>query len=270
MGSSMAALQSAVVPPPDDSDLLSCAIQGDRERDDERPRPSYNMNSISLRQSSGHMGGGSLSSNRTSGCAGVSAGISAVSSDIGETTIDLQNLLRDNHIEKEDANNPFAFLPKQLGKLHDPKNLNVLRAMGGISGLCLGLRTDIKAGLPSDEDRLEGKITLQDIWHEVETRKKQDILREKMEEREGTVDNSALPPGFVRFDPAETRIGSIGLVRQLRDVTSTNLQDSANRFFDRRTIFSENKIPSRELKTAIRCILAVMCDKALVLWPVVV
>lgn len=62
--------------------------------------------------------------------------------------------------QTEIADNPFAFSPKQLAKLHDPKDLNILRAMGGIDGLVSGLRTDVEEGLSSDEDPLAEKVTL--------------------------------------------------------------------------------------------------------------
>jgi len=37
--------------------------------------------------------------------------------------------------ESEAANNPFAFSPRQLNKILNPKSLAVYRALGGIRGL---------------------------------------------------------------------------------------------------------------------------------------
>ncbi|OLL25886.1 Calcium-transporting ATPase 2 [Neolecta irregularis DAH-3] len=69
------------------------------------------------------------------------------------------------NLETDDTNpsSPFAFTPKQLTKLTDPKSTEVLRIMGGVEGLCLGLRTDRKAGLSIDELYLDGKVTLKQL-----------------------------------------------------------------------------------------------------------
>ena len=107
------------------------------------------------------------------------------SSDIGEEKSEQRNLIKLD--EPEIQNNPFAFTPRSLAKLHDPKDLNVLRDMGGLEGLTLGLRTVLATGLSPDEDQLDGRITLQDIWHEIETRRKQQMQRgivKKVEELE--------------------------------------------------------------------------------------
>lgn len=59
--------------------------------------------------------------------------------------------------------NKFAFSPGQLSKLLNPKSLNAFFAMGGLAGLEKGLRTDIKSGLGSDEDILDGSVAFEDV-----------------------------------------------------------------------------------------------------------
>src|SRR6266496_6386462 len=74
----------------------------------------------------------------SSGSSGTSAwtpspSSAMASSDIGEEKGEHRDLLKPDEAEIQD--NPFAFVPKQLAKLHDPKDLNVLRQMGGLDGL---------------------------------------------------------------------------------------------------------------------------------------
>ncbi|KAK2743654.1 plasma membrane calcium [Myotisia sp. PD_48] len=59
-------------------------------------------------------------------------------------------------------NNPFAFSPGQLNKLLNPKSLAAFRALGGLKGLEKGLRTDLVAGLSTDEGRLSGCVNFDD------------------------------------------------------------------------------------------------------------
>ncbi|KAL4973546.1 hypothetical protein BDW66DRAFT_153732 [Aspergillus desertorum] len=47
-------------------------------------------------------------------------------------------------------NNPFAYSPGQLNKLLNPKSLPAFVALGGLTGLANGLRTDLRAGLCAD------------------------------------------------------------------------------------------------------------------------
>jgi Ca2+-transporting ATPase len=59
-------------------------------------------------------------------------------------------------------NNPFAFTPGELGKLFNPKSLGAFHALGGLSGIEKGLRSDRNAGLSIDEQHLEGQVTFED------------------------------------------------------------------------------------------------------------
>ncbi|PUU82388.1 hypothetical protein B9Z19DRAFT_1099224 [Tuber borchii] len=57
--------------------------------------------------------------------------------------------------------NPFAFTPGQLGRLYMPKSHAALKALGGLRGLEIGLRTDRRAGLSLDETSLDGRVTFE-------------------------------------------------------------------------------------------------------------
>jgi P-type Ca2+ transporter type 2C len=59
--------------------------------------------------------------------------------------------------------NPFAFLPGQLSKLFNPKNLLVFCALGGLQGLVLGLRTDSSSGLSLDKTTLDRTMDFDEI-----------------------------------------------------------------------------------------------------------
>lgn len=59
--------------------------------------------------------------------------------------------------------NKFAFSPGQLSKLFNPKSLSAFYAMGGLAGLEKGLRTDVKSGLSSDEDLLDGAVSFGEV-----------------------------------------------------------------------------------------------------------
>lgn len=56
-------------------------------------------------------------------------------------------------------NNPFAFSPGQLNKLLNPKSLPAYVALGGLSGIEKGLRSDRNAGLSIDETTLQGNVS---------------------------------------------------------------------------------------------------------------
>lgn len=59
-------------------------------------------------------------------------------------------------------NNKFAFSPGQLGKLLNPKSLGAFHALGGLTGLERGLRTDRKSGLSADEQHWDDAISFED------------------------------------------------------------------------------------------------------------
>ncbi|KAH7115960.1 hypothetical protein B0J11DRAFT_443721 [Dendryphion nanum] len=62
----------------------------------------------------------------------------------------------------EVQNNPFAFSPGQMGKLLNPKSLGAFHALGGLSGIERGLRSDRKSGLSVEEQSWSDAVTFED------------------------------------------------------------------------------------------------------------
>lgn len=62
-----------------------------------------------------------------------------------------------------DGANCFAFSPTQLNELFNPKSVEGFCSLGGLYGMEYGLRTDLTAGLQSDESLLSGCISLEDV-----------------------------------------------------------------------------------------------------------
>jgi P-type Ca2+ transporter type 2C len=204
---------------------------------------------------------------------GDSPSTGMVSSDIGDSKGDKRELLKTQAEEDQIPNNPFAFTPKQLAKLHDPKDLDVLRAMGGLRGLEIGLRTDVREGLSPDEDKLEGQITLADIWHALESRKKEDVKNGYQTEKlaEGKDGDGKEVDLVLPEEPAEKlprsdtggRKSSLGSRRPTAASTRT-ASGHPHRFSDRIKVFSENRIPERKPKNIFQLMWMALHDKILV------
>jgi P-type Ca2+ transporter type 2C len=197
------------------------------------------------------------------------------SSDIGEEKSEQRNLIKLDEPEME--NNPFAFTPRRLAKLHDPKDLNVLRDMGGLEGLIFGLRTALATGLSPDEDQLCGRITLQDVWHELETRRKQQMQQgivkkvEELEEEPEKEPEKDMEIQEIDFRTKDKRKDSVGSKRN-KSMDSGRLRISSigthvpasKGFSDRKRIFSENRLPARKPKGIILLMWQALHDKILV------
>lgn len=137
--------------------------------------------------------------------------------------------------------NPFAFTPKDLSQLHDPKDLRALRAIGGIQGLLLGLRTNATEGLSSDEYGLRGKVTIEDA-----------VNGAKQGDR---IDEPELYP---------SRNESSGHASTLRRISTMSLGPAPHPFQDRKRIFSENRLPRKRSKNLFQLMWLILQDKVLV------
>lgn len=222
------------------------------------------QNSASLHQRSGSFGSTGTSSYFT-----PSPSSALASSDIGELQIESRDLLKTD--EPEISDNPFAFTPKQLAKLHDPKDLNVLRQMGGLDGLVFGLQTDCRTGLSPDEDRVERHVTLQDVWHELETRRKtqmqegidQKEMNAKKDESEGHEEH--IDDKANRHESGDSAKRKISLATRRPTMASVKSQVAPSKgFSDRKRIFQENRIPVRKPKNIFQLMWMALHDKILV------
>ena len=140
--------------------------------------------------------------------------------------------------------NPFAFTPKDLSRLHDPKDLSALRAIGGVQGLLLGLRTNATEGLSSDEYALRGKVTIEEV---VSAAKHGDRIPEP--------------------DLYPSRNESSGHTSTLRRISTMSLGPVPHPFQDRKRIFSENRLPRKRSKNLFQLMWLILQDKVLVRSP---
>lgn len=131
-------------------------------------------------------------------------------------------------------NNVFAFSPGQLSKLNSPKNIAALRALGGIEGLAIGLRTDLKAGLSLDETTLEGTVSFADAT--------------------GGANKFAVAP-----DPSvPKRVNTVAA----KPAAARLHPDS---YKDRLRVFGDNRLPERKSQSLLRLMWITLNDKVLLL-----
>ena len=133
----------------------------------------------------------------------------------------------------EVIDNNFAFSPGQLSKLLNPKSYGAFHALGGLSGIEKGLRTDRNTGLSVDEKHLDGTVSLGDVMVAVAARS--DFKR---------------PPGRT-------------LTR--KSTSAMLLNDS---FFDRKRIFKDNRLPEKKAKSIFELAWLAYNDKVLILLTV--
>ena len=137
----------------------------------------------------------------------------------------------------EVQDNKFAFSPGQLSKLLNPKSLGAFHALGGLSGLEKGLRSDRLSGLSIDEEYLDGTVS---------------------------------------FDEAKTASEVVAPTKGLgrRTMTRTNTsgttarQLSENSFADRKRVFKDNHLPEKKAKSIFQLAWMAYNDKVLILLTV--
>ncbi|KAL0941270.1 calcium-transporting atpase [Colletotrichum truncatum] len=132
-------------------------------------------------------------------------------------------------------NNPFAFSPGQVSKLINPKSLDAFVAVGGLTGLEKGLRTDRRAGLSLDESRLDGNVSFDEA---VAAGKK--LLSP----------TEPLPTKALEQDPVQHGDGA------------------GKGFDDRKRVFGQNILPERKSKSLLQLAWIAMKDKVLILLSV--
>ena len=108
------------------------------------------------------------------------------------------------------ANNPFAFSPGQLNKTLNPKSLAAFKALGGLRGLERGLKTDTVAGLSVDETTIPEGITFEEATASIHAKK-----------------------------PSHS-----GPIIGQEDTVSD--RDVSGQYQDRKRVFNDNRLPSKE------------------------
>ncbi|KAH6717444.1 hypothetical protein BKA61DRAFT_573481 [Leptodontidium sp. MPI-SDFR-AT-0119] len=145
---------------------------------------------------------------------------------VTEGTLNEDALRPDPGSEKdfEVNDNTFAFSPGQLNKLLDPMSFSAFYALGGLSGLEKGLRSDRRAGLSVDEPGLEGSASFEAPVHELNGKDK--------------------PPS------------------NASNKQNKKLQESS--FTSRKKVPGENKAPSKQPKSTWKLMWTAFNDKVLI------
>ncbi|KAH8665938.1 hypothetical protein BGZ60DRAFT_378380 [Tricladium varicosporioides] len=155
---------------------------------------------------------------------------------------DLEALTPDPGTEADfqPEDNNFAFSQGQLNKLINPKSLAAFYAVGGLAGLEKGLRTDRRSGLSLDEGDLDGTVSFDEA------------LAAARKASPASSDDKKAP--ITRVDSKESRSS---LARR------TPPADSA--FYDRKRIFSDNRLPVKKGKSLLELMWITYNDKVLIL-----
>ena len=131
--------------------------------------------------------------------------------------------------------NTFAFTPGQLGRLYMPKNHAALKALGGLRGLEIGLRTDRRAGLSLDETSLDGRVTFeQAVNHQAS---------------DGGEPGSREAPLAPTATNGTARVG--------------DLKSDAHK--ERKRVFKDNRLPVKKTKNIFQLMWIAFLDKVLLL-----
>lgn len=134
--------------------------------------------------------------------------------------------------------NKFAFSPGQLNKLLNPKSLAAFYALGGLSGIEKGLRTNRDSGLSVDEKRLDGAVSFEDAVNAA-------AAAARLDEKDGP-------------DVNLTRLST----------TATGLQRSNDSYTDRKRIFKDNRLPEKKAKSIFELAWIAYNDKVLIVLTV--
>jgi len=139
-------------------------------------------------------------------------------------------------------NNSFAFSQGQLNKLVNGKSLAAFYALGGLAGLEKGLRTDRKAGLSVDEERLEGTVSFDDAVA---------AGRGEAKGANGQTNSSKTP---------------VAHVSSASSTTHHNAQPRAEgAFADRKRVYKDNRLPEKKGKSLLQLMWITYNDKVLIL-----
>lgn len=143
---------------------------------------------------------------------------------------------------------PFAFSNTQLQSLVDPKELEILRQLGGLKGLAKGLQTDILAGLSADETALPIQVSLA----EAQAADKSEVNEEPSQK--------AIPLPITR----RTTIGRINATL----TTRSTIKVGEDKMLARRQIYGKNVLPARKTKNIFQLMWIALQDKVLIILSV--
>ena len=134
------------------------------------------------------------------------------------------------------TDNKFAFSPGMLNKLLNPKSIAAFHALGGLSGIEKGLRTDRSSGLSADEKYLEGSVDFDDAV------------------------SAAASWADVRDTPRRSMTRT--------STSATAMQRSNDSFIDRKRVFKDNRLPAKKSKSIFELAWIAYNDKVIILLSV--
>ncbi|KAH4110441.1 calcium-transporting ATPase [Parastagonospora nodorum] len=105
------------------------------------------------------------------------ASTSDVSTFVGDVDVNQTRRELREDTDAEATNNPFAFVPKQLNKLLNPKSLVTFQALGGVQGIATGLQTDLQSGLSVDESAVPRHVSFDEATNQQLTPKEKETSR---------------------------------------------------------------------------------------------
>ncbi|RHZ80355.1 hypothetical protein Glove_137g68 [Diversispora epigaea] len=149
---------------------------------------------------------------------------------------------RDIHVDNHDESyeSPFAYDPKALANILDPKSLIALKNLGGLEGLFKGLHTNPQTGLISSESALS-PITIEEITEGkyVENKEKKD--HENVEKDSINKNQIKKAKSFIE------------------------IHDESAPFYQRTRTYGKNVLPERKSKSIFELMWMAMQEKVLIL-----
>lgn len=150
--------------------------------------------------------------------------------------------------QDEGYDSPFAFALPILSDLIDPKNLDLLKLLGGPEGILKGLQTNPSTGLNSNESKLN-PIKIEEITNQYDEHMIQEILKKK--------DYSTNKEDKDKEDKDKDKIKSKPFVMPIPDENAP--------FYQRLRSFGANVLPERKPKSIFELMWIAMQEKVLIL-----
>ncbi|KAL1923780.1 uncharacterized protein VTP21DRAFT_8760 [Calcarisporiella thermophila] len=148
---------------------------------------------------------------------------------------------------------PFAFSISQLQNLLDPKNIQLLKDLGGLRGIIRGLHTNATLGLDVREPTHLPPVSIQDILQENTT----SGVNSSEVEKETRVD-----------------VGAVAAASDLSEKLNGNsspskvAETSPDAFVERKRVYGTNRLPTKKTKNIFQLMWAAYQEKILILLTV--
>ncbi|CAG8471784.1 8508_t:CDS:2 [Ambispora gerdemannii] len=164
-------------------------------------------------------------------------------------------IIREEREEKTEVyvENPFSFNPKILSRLIDPKNIILLKKLGGIKGLLKGLHTDPDFGLSNDEKaplpprKIDNISSRDDVGDD-------DLLNFENKPKDD-IEDAAKKPKKKRQSKKAKKAA----------LANAELTKDGAPFSQRKRVFGVNVLPTKKTKNIFELMWIAMQDKILII-----